>query len=91
MNKILPIILVAVLSGCATYEWRLSNGQKGNADHIESQCNYARDIAYPFWLCPGWPNCTPEGNMYALNYALMSERYKKQCMSRQGYRQYKIQ
>ena len=91
MNKILPIILVVVLSGCATHEWRLSNGQKGNANYIESQCNYAADLAYPLWLCPGWPNCTPAGNMYQVNYAIMKDKYKKQCMNKQGYRQYKIQ
>jgi hypothetical protein len=91
MNEILPIILVVVLSGCATHEWRLSNGQKGNADHIESQCNYARDSAYPLWFCSGWPNCTQAGNMRMVNYAMMANRYKEQCMSRQGYRQYKIQ
>ena len=91
MNKILPIILVIVLSGCATYEWRHTSGKTGNANYVESQCNYARDIAYPFWLCPGWPYCTPEGNMYMINYASMKSNYKIQCMSRQGYRQYKIQ
>ena len=90
MNRIFTIMLVVVLSGCATYEWRHVSG-KLNANQALSECDYKTELAYPLWLCPGWPYCTPAGNLYMINYNSMKAKYKNQCMTQKGFRKYLVQ
>ena len=90
MNKILPIILVVVLSGCATYEWKHTSGNNSNAAYMESQCtNYAR-INYPTYVCRIIFACQPDESGIMLTSFTRHFSAITQCMNQNGYRKYEI-
>ncbi len=85
MNKILLIILVVVLSGCATYAWKHKSGNDNFAAEHLSKCNNLVNLHIPSYICRNITYCTPDETNLVISTLTRRNAALNQCMFELGY------
>ena len=80
MNKILPIILVVVLSGCASFKWAHTSGNVSSYQYDRQNCS---NRFYSQLRPASCPSCNPSALILLIQ--IKEVQYVEACLSNRGY------
>ena len=85
MKKIITIMLLVLLTGCATGTYTSRDGNNSNLNHDTLYCKSLARSKHPGYICKNPLMCTMEEVNIVLNDLTQYQAVFQNCMLRKGY------
>ena len=85
MKKIITVLLMALLTSCATGTYSSRDGDNSNLSHDTLYCKSLARSSHPGYICKNPLMCTMEEVNIVLNDLTQYQAVFQNCMLRKGY------
>ena len=87
MNKIMNLILIMFLSGCASSSWTHKSNDNSNLEFDSGFCRSFANVNAPTYICKDPFMCLPDELSVAITALGQNAAEYNHCMYKKGYKQ----
>ena len=87
MNKIMNLILIMFLSGCAPSSWTHKSNDNSNLEFDSGFCRSFANVNEPTYICKDPFMCSPDEFSVAITALGQNAAEYNHCMYKKGYKQ----
>ena len=85
MKKIITVMFLLLLSGCATGTYTSRDGNNSNLSIDSGYCQSLANSRYPIYICRNITWCEPDETSKAINSLTQNHATYDNCMYKRGY------